>query len=111
VWAFVYRLPREHPRLSAEELAHIESDQPATPEPERPPVSMLRLLTMKPVWGCIAARMLTDPISYLFIFWTPMFLQQERGFNLADIGKYSWIPFVGLTFGNIAAGGIPVLLT
>jgi MFS transporter, ACS family, hexuronate transporter len=65
------------------------------------------LLRMKPVWGCIAARMLTDPISYLFIFWTPKFLQQERGFDLADIGKYSWIPFVGLTLGNIAGGVIP----
>jgi MFS transporter, ACS family, hexuronate transporter len=107
VWAFVYRQPREHPWLSAEELAHIESDQPTTPLEEKPPVSILRLLRMKPVWGCIAARMLTDPISYLFIFWTPKFLQQERGFDLADIGKYSWIPFVGLTLGNIAGGVIP----
>jgi ACS family hexuronate transporter-like MFS transporter len=62
---------------------------------------------MKPVWGCIAARIFTDPISYLFIFWTPKFLQQERGFDLADIGKYSWIPFVALAIGNIAGGAIP----
>jgi ACS family hexuronate transporter-like MFS transporter len=107
VWAIVYRLPREHPWLSATELEHIESDQPKEPEVKPPPISMWRLLTMKPVWGCIAARMLTDPISYLFIFWTPKFLQQERGFDLADVGKYSWIPFVGLTLGNLASGAVP----
>lgn len=110
VWAMVYRLPREHPRLGATELAHIESDQTGSPEPPRTRVSTLRLLRMKPVWGCIAARILTDPISYLFIFWTPKFLQQERGFDLADIGKYSWIPFVALAFGNIAGGAIPAWL-
>ncbi len=126
-WTLFYRLPREHPRLSPEELAHIESDQPpaavaASAVSDRgyssvvaglaeagqaPTVSIWRLLTMQPVWGCIFARMLTDPISYLFIFWTPKFLQQERGFDLADIGRYSWIPFVGLTLGNIASGFIP----
>ena len=26
-WSFIYRVPREHPRLSAEELALIESDR------------------------------------------------------------------------------------
>lgn len=108
IWAIVYRLPREHPWLSAAELAHIESDQPVKTE-EPPRVSSWRLLRMKPVWGCIVARILTDPISYLFIFWTPKFLQQERGFDLADIGKYSWIPFVGLALGNIASGMVPVL--
>jgi ACS family hexuronate transporter-like MFS transporter len=62
---------------------------------------------MKEAWGCIIARVLTDPISYFFIFWTPLFLQQERGFDLADIGKYSSIPFVALALGNIAGGLIP----
>jgi ACS family hexuronate transporter-like MFS transporter len=112
VWAIVYRLPRDHPWLRAEELALIESDRPANTEPAPPPptVPIRRILSRKEAWGCIVARILTDPISYFFIFWTPLFLQQERGFNLADIGKYSWIPFVGLTVGNICAGGIPALL-
>jgi len=53
------------------------------------------------------ARILTDPISYLFAFWIPKFLQQERGFDLAAIGKYYWIPYVGLAFGNLAGGFVP----
>jgi ACS family hexuronate transporter-like MFS transporter len=56
------------------------------------------------------ARVLTDPISYFLFFWTPKYLQQERGFNLADLGKYGWIPFAALTAGNIASGAIPRFL-
>ena len=106
VWSFVYRLPREHPRLSEEELALIESDRvPNAPPPK--PVPMGRLLTMKVVWGCIIARVLTDPISYFFNFWIPKFLQQDRGFSLADVGYYAWIPFAAGAVGNILGGAIP----
>ena len=104
IWAFVYRLPREHPRLGAEELALIESDRSpdeATSAPVR------TLLARRDVWGCILARVFTDPISYFFFFWIPKFLQQERGFSLAEIGKYSWIPFAAGAVGNVLGGMIP----
>ena len=65
---------------------------------------------MPAAWGCILARMLTDPISYFFAFWMPKFLQQERGFDLAAIGKYYWIPYLGLAIGNLAGGAIPTYL-
>ncbi|HEX2861058.1 MAG TPA: MFS transporter [Lacunisphaera sp.] len=109
VWSLTYRLPREHPWLTTEELTLIEGDSPPPAIPVAPP-TVRRLLGMRETWGCILARALTDPISYFFIFWTPLFLQQERGFDLADLGKYSWIPFVALAFGNVAGGGIPQFL-
>ena len=109
VWARCYRLPRDHPRLSEEESQLIEADERHEEPKER--VSVKRLLRERAVWGCILARVLTDPISYFFIFWTPKFLQQERGFNLADLGRYSWIPFVVAALGNIAGGVIPQRLT
>lgn len=108
LWLLFYRLPREHPMLSAEELALIEEGEP--PPEKNPRVSIKQLLSTREAWGCILARVLTDPISYFFIFWTPKFLQQERGFDLAAIGKYSWIPFVAAAFGNIAGGAIPAML-
>ena len=110
VWLLVYRLPRLHPWLQAAELAHIESGD--TPDEGRPAPMVLvrRILSTREAWGCIAGRMFTDPISYFFIFWTPKFLQQERGFDLAAIGKYSGIPFVALALGNLAGGAIPGLM-
>ena len=106
VWVPFYRLPRDHPRLSPEERDWILSDS-KTEDEDKTPVSIKTLLSMRETWGCIMARVLTDPISYFLFFWTPKYLQQERGFNLADLGKYGWIPFAALTAGNIASGAIP----
>jgi ACS family hexuronate transporter-like MFS transporter len=105
LWLLLYRLPRDHPWLSPEELSLIEEGVP--PPAVRPRVSIRRLLATREAWGCILARMLTDPISYFFIFWTPKYLQQERGFDLAAIGRYSWIPFVAAAIGNLAGGAVP----
>ncbi|MFA5263643.1 MAG: MFS transporter, partial [Opitutaceae bacterium] len=104
LWLLLYRLPRDHPWLNSEELRLIEEGE--TPPAVRPRVSIKQLLATREAWGCILARMLTDPISYFFIFWTPKFLQQERGFDLAAIGMYSWIPFVAAALGNIAGGAV-----
>ena len=120
-WAMFYRLPQDHPRLSEAEKNLILGDasppdasppdaspEDASPEGDHPqPVSIARLLRMKAVWGCILARVLTDPISYFLFFWTPKYFQQERGFDLASVGLYIWIPYAALTAGNLASGAIP----
>ena len=106
LWAVMYHSPRRHPWLKPEELELIEGGVKSDETPPRA-VPITRLLSQRPVWGCILARVFTDPISYFFIFWTPKFLQQERGFDLAAIGKFGWIPFVALALGNLAGGAIP----
>jgi MFS transporter, ACS family, hexuronate transporter len=105
-WRMFYHAPSDHPRLSAEEKTLILDGRPA----DAPPAPMLgwaRILRLRATWACVLARMLTDPISYFFVFWTPKYLQQEQGFNLADIGKFSWIPFVASALGNICGGLVP----
>ena len=111
VWAAFYRLPQDHPRLGAEERDLILADAGSKEESVQEAVPISLLLRMRETWGCIAARFLIDPITYFLIFWIPKYLQQERGFDLADIGKYAWIPFVALALGNIASGAIPRYLT
>lgn len=107
VWAMFYRLPQAHPRLSDAERQSILADAKSAEEDNQGRVSIRRLLSMSESWGCILARVLTDPISYFLFFWTPKYFQQERGFNLAKVGLYIWIPYVALTLGNIASGAIP----
>ena len=46
----------------------------------------------------ILARFFTDPVMYFVIFWLPEYLRKERGFDLAMVGKYAWVPFI---FGDI----------
>ena len=105
MWAAFYRLPQDHPRISAEERELILSDSRAEPPAGAVPLS--RLLGMREAWGCILARVLTDPVSYFLNFWIPKYLQSERGFSLADIGRYGWIPFAALTAGNLFSGAMP----
>jgi len=105
LWLVAYQRPREHPRLGAGELALIESDQAGPPPAAR--VTLRTLLGMRTVWGCMVVRALTDPFSYFVLFWFPKYLQQERGFDLAAVGKFSWIPFVALAVGNLAGGASP----
>jgi ACS family hexuronate transporter-like MFS transporter len=107
-WARVYRLPHEHPRLDPGEHALILDGAQATEHTPVPPLGAV--LRMKEAWGCILARVLTDPISYFLFFWTPKYLQDERGFSLADLAYLGWIPFVALAAGNLASGAIPRLL-
>jgi ACS family hexuronate transporter-like MFS transporter len=47
---------------------------------------------MKETWGCIAARVMTDPISTFLSFWNPMYFQRERGFDLRQVGCFVRIP-------------------
>ena len=107
IWALSYRLPQDHPRLSETERALILS---GTEETHQQPAPVRQLLGMREAWGCILARVMTDPISYFLFFWTPKYLQQERGFNLADLGKIGWVPFAALTLGNLMSGAAPRFL-
>ena len=107
VWAAAYRLPADHPRLGAAERALIFSEGDRAPEAPAGGVSIGRLLRLRAAWGCILARALTDPISYFLYFWIPKYLQAERGFSLAALGRYGWIPFAALFAGNLFSGAMP----
>jgi len=105
-WAAFYRLPQDHPRLGEDERALILQD-PAREPATTGSVSLRGLLGMPAVWGCVLARALTDPISYFLNFWIPKYLQAERGFTLATLGRYGWIPFAALALGNVFSGAMP----
>ena len=71
-WLLIYRKPEDHPSVSAEEVAFIESDPPEKTEK----VPWARLLPLKETWAFSIAKMLTDPIWWFYLFWLPRFLQE-----------------------------------
>jgi MFS transporter, ACS family, hexuronate transporter len=107
LWAKSYYLPQDHPRLGEEERALIMSGREGEAAVEKEKVSALQILKMPAAWGCMVARLLTDPISYFLFFWTPKYLETERGFDLKHVGMYAWIPFAALTVGNLFSGAAP----
>lgn len=83
------------------------SDQPTAAEVMPPAAwreSLYGLLKLRQTWGCVLIRVFTDPIVYFISFWIPKYLVQQHGFSLADIGRYAWMPFLGLSLGNIFGG-------
>ena len=107
IWYFFYRLPNNHPNITDEEKQLISEGREAEVEAEKARPSLLQLLRMPATWGCALARLLTDPISYFLFFWTPSYLEKERGFDLKNIGLYAWVPFAALTLGNVFSGAMP----
>jgi ACS family hexuronate transporter-like MFS transporter len=82
VWLLVYRRPRENPRVSPAELAHIESD-PADPVEKTP---WLQLLRYRETWAYAIGKFLIDPIWWMFLFWLPDFLAKRHGLDLTTFG-------------------------
>ena len=106
-WRQLYQSPRSHPRLEESERELILCGASEAQDGGGTGVPLLRLLRMKETWGCIFARVCTDPISYFLGFWIPKYLQDERGLTLAQIGYYAWIPYAALAVGNIFSGAAP----
>jgi MFS transporter, ACS family, hexuronate transporter len=108
LWLAFYQPPETHVRLGETERALILSQ--TGKEEHREKIGFLKILSLREAWGCILVRMVTDPVTYFLIFWVPKYLQQEQGFNLADLGKYGWIPYVSLALGSISGGAIVRIL-
>jgi ACS family hexuronate transporter-like MFS transporter len=106
VWARSYEHPERHPGVADAERALIAAGRPPASTVSAP-VGIPRLLAMPETWGCMMPRILLDPVTYFLIFWIPKYLQEVRGFSLADLGKYAWIPFAALAVGNIVGGATP----
>jgi ACS family hexuronate transporter-like MFS transporter len=99
-WLALYRRPRESRRLSAGELAYIESDA-ADPEARMP---WIRVVARRETWAFALGKFLTDPVWYMFLFWLPDFLQKRHGLDLKSFGPPLVAIFVASDLGSIAGG-------
>lgn len=103
-WLVVYKSkPESHPWLTEEERQYIlsgqrvevaDGEQEAGYEP-----TTGEMLSRKQSWGAILAAMFIDPIWWLFVIWIPIYLIDSFGFDVQQIGLYSWVPYVGAMLG------------
>ncbi len=68
------------------------------------PVPVGELLRMRFIRGFLVVKLFFDPVWYFYIFWFPEYLKNGRGMEMAEIGKYGWIPFLVADAGNLAGG-------
>lgn len=105
LWLALYYPLARHPRLTAQERAHIESGRDTAAVSAQAGVSRwLSLLKQPNVWGIVLGRSLTDPIWWFYVFWLPQYLSDARGFSLKQIAAFAWIPFVAADIGNFTGG-------
>ena len=121
LWWLFYRTPAEHPWLTAEEAALVgagpvgpgsvgagharDRSWPWAAPTETSSAPRWRdLLRYRQVWAIVVARFLTDPVWWLYITWLPLYLANARGFSLAEIGLFAWVPYVAADAGSLLGG-------
>jgi ACS family hexuronate transporter-like MFS transporter len=105
-WLAMYRPPREHPRLSAAELAYIESD----PIEAVTPVPWARLLPHRQTWAFAVGKFLTDPVWWLYLYWVPDFLHRVHHIDLKGSALPIFVIYQIATIGSVAGGWLPARL-
>jgi ACS family hexuronate transporter-like MFS transporter len=106
-WLILYRLPEEHPWITAEERDYILSGRSAGPASDGEVAwnpGWLGLLKYRQTWAIVLGRFVTDPIWWLYVFWLPSYFQEARGFSLQQIGWSAWFPFLCAGIGALSGG-------
>ncbi|MGA2507646.1 MAG: MFS transporter [Chitinispirillaceae bacterium] len=100
LWLIIYKRPEEHPRLSKEELAFIQSD----PEQKIEKTPWLPLLEHKQTWAFTIGKGLTDPVWWVWLFWVPGFLNKKYGVDIKALGLPLVVIYSMASVGSISGG-------
>jgi ACS family hexuronate transporter-like MFS transporter len=106
-WLWLYEVPERHKRVTKAEVDFIHSDQPQSVGENVPWLSLLRY---RGVWAFVAAKFLTDPIWWFYLYWLPKFLNQRFGLDLAHLGLPLIIIYTMTSVGSIGGGWISGVL-
>jgi MFS transporter, ACS family, aldohexuronate transporter len=108
LWLGLYRRPESHPRITPQELAHIQNGRftASDPSPAGAKPSRWRdLFKDRNALALVFARMFADPVWWFYVFWLPAYFKAARNFSLEMIGLFVWIPFLTADLGNFIGGG------
>ncbi len=108
-WLWLYHPPREHPLITSEELAELETEQSRNRASGPTGVgAMLRewvgLLRYREIWGVFLIRFFSDAILWFYIQWLPKYFADERGYSIEDIRNRLWIVFLPAVFATLIGG-------
>jgi sugar phosphate permease len=96
--------PREHPKISATELQHIESQ--VLPRATHQSLSFWSIISTPSVLFLCFTYMLYAFIAWIFILWFPTYLVEARGFSRMAMGGVGMLPTFGSFIGMVIGGSI-----
>jgi len=100
-WLPTYRRPEKHPRVSAAELAYIQSDPPDPPAEKIP---WVRLIPHRQTSAFAIGKYLTDPIWWFYLYWIPGFLREHHKLDLAGAAAPLIVIYLIADVGSIGGG-------
>jgi ACS family hexuronate transporter-like MFS transporter len=103
IWLLAYNKPESHKRVKASELAYINEGKVIIQEVK---ISWGKMFTFKSAWGFAIAKLLIDPVWFIYLSWLPKILKENYGVN--DSQKAILIPIIYAIsiLGNFAGGGL-----
>lgn len=110
-WYLRYRQPHEHPTLTGEELDLIREHalQETSADSIAPRVSWARLLALRQTWSFAAAKFLTDPIWWFYLFWLPGYFDGRFHLGLSHLGLPLILVYNVSALGSIGGGWLPAV--
>jgi ACS family glucarate transporter-like MFS transporter len=114
LWVWAIYSPKDHPRISASELAHIERggglvdmdrDARARLSAAGPKRSYLtQLLGNRMLLGVYIGQYCITTITYFFLTWFPVYLVEQRGMSILKAGMAASLPAICGFLGGVLGG-------
>ncbi len=99
-WLPTYRQPENHPKVSASELAYIQSE----PDAPQHSLSFAQLFAMRPVYGLAIAKALSDAPLWFYLTWMPKILVDQFHVTPGFMALAIPVVYIVADLGSIAGG-------
>ncbi|WP_175414187.1 MFS transporter [Agrococcus sp. SGAir0287] len=107
-WLYLRDTPQQHPGVGAPELARIEDETAVVAGTSStatgPLPRAVDYLASRSFWGMMVGRLGWATIWWGIISWTPSYLSQALGFDLAALGWGTFLVYGSGVLGQLVAG-------
>lgn len=111
-WFIYYDKPEQQKRLSAAEMAYINSDADEAEIKEETgkekKVSWIRLLGYNQTWAFAVGKFMTDGVWWFFLFWLPTYLSDQYQLDLMGMAVPLAVLYSLTMVGSIGGGWFPI---
>lgn len=101
LWLRTYKKPEDHPKVTKEELAYINSDSEEETSTESLPWK--QVFFKKQTWAFSLAKV-TDAVWWFYLFWGAIFLSDKFGVDIKHMGLPFLVIYLIADTGSIFGG-------
>jgi ACS family glucarate transporter-like MFS transporter len=105
-WWLARDEPREHPRISADEVAYIEAGRPGDDVDRKASLPWRAFFGSGQFWAIGAQYACLLLIQGFFVTWLPTYLVEARGLSLKQMGWLGSLPWIAMLIGVFGVGAL-----